>query len=98
MALKDTWRPRVDGVDNADSSAVNEIAEAVIQNEEDIEQNQQDISEKANVSDIYNKGAIDAMLGDKVDTTTFNETVDGVETTLDGIAEDMGNLLEEKSG
>ena len=37
------------------------------------------------------------MLGDKVDTTTFNETVDGVETTLDGIAEDMGNLLEEKA-
>ena len=35
MALKDTWKPRVDGVDDADSSAVNEIAQAVI----DIEKN-----------------------------------------------------------
>lgn len=34
MALKDTWTPRVDGVDDADSSAVNEIAEAVIDLEE----------------------------------------------------------------
>ena len=33
MAFKDIWRPRVDGDDNADSSAVNEIAEAVIDNE-----------------------------------------------------------------
>lgn len=33
MAFKDIWRPRVDGVDDADSSAVNEIAEAVIDNE-----------------------------------------------------------------
>jgi len=39
MALKDTWRPRVDGVDNADSSAVNEIAKAVIEIEENIEEN-----------------------------------------------------------
>ncbi len=28
--LKDTWKPRIDGVDIADSSAVNEIADAVI--------------------------------------------------------------------
>lgn len=34
MALKDTWIPRVDGVDDADSSAVNEIAGAVIDLEE----------------------------------------------------------------
>lgn len=31
MALKETWRPRIDGVDDADSSAVNEIAAAVIE-------------------------------------------------------------------
>ena len=30
MSFKDTWRPRVDGIDDADSSAVNEIAEEVI--------------------------------------------------------------------
>lgn len=30
MAFKDTWKPRVDGIDDADSSAVNEIAEEVI--------------------------------------------------------------------
>ena len=34
MALKDIWRPRVDNVDDADSSAVNEIADAVIELEE----------------------------------------------------------------
>lgn len=33
MALKETWRPRIDGVDDADSSAVNEIAAAVIEAE-----------------------------------------------------------------
>lgn len=37
MSFKETWKPRVDGVDDADSSAVNEIAEAVINNEENIE-------------------------------------------------------------
>ena len=31
MALKETWRPRIDGVADADSSAVNEIAAAVIE-------------------------------------------------------------------
>lgn len=36
MSFKETWKPRVDGVDDADSSAVNEIAEAVIELEEDI--------------------------------------------------------------
>lgn len=34
MAFKDIWRPRTDGVDIADSSAVNEIADAVISNED----------------------------------------------------------------
>lgn len=37
MKLKDFWKPRVDGVDDADSSAVNEIADAVIEAEKDIE-------------------------------------------------------------
>lgn len=36
MALKDIWRPRVDNVDDADSSAVNEIADAVIELEENM--------------------------------------------------------------
>jgi hypothetical protein len=36
--LKETWKPRIDGVDIADASAVNEIAEAVIEAEEQIEQ------------------------------------------------------------
>lgn len=36
MAFKDKWRPRVDGVDDCDASAVNEIAEAVIANERGI--------------------------------------------------------------
>ena len=36
MALKETWRPRIDGVDDADSSAVNEIAAAVIELEKNI--------------------------------------------------------------
>ena len=39
MAFKDIWRPRIDGVNNADSSAVNEIAEAVIDNENAIKKN-----------------------------------------------------------
>lgn len=30
MSFKETWKPRIDGVDDADASAVNEIAEAVI--------------------------------------------------------------------
>ena len=78
MDLKDTWKPRVDGVDNADSSAVNEIAEAVIRNEEDIKQNKLDISEKANVSDIYYRGTIDAMVGAKADINNvyYRGTID----------------------
>lgn len=80
MALKDTWKPRVDGVDDADSSAVNEIAEAVIQNENDIEQNKQDISEKANVSDVYYRGTIDAMVEAKADiyNVYYRGTIDAM--------------------
>lgn len=37
MSLRYTWRPRVDDVDDADSSAVNQIAQAVIDAEEELE-------------------------------------------------------------
>lgn len=43
MALKETWRPRIDGVDDADSSAVNEIAAAVIE----LEKNSNEAEETA---------------------------------------------------
>lgn len=45
MAFKDTWRPRIDGVDDADSSAVNEIARAVIANEEEIKKSKENSNE-----------------------------------------------------
>lgn len=64
MAFKDTWKPRIDGVDDADSSAVNEIAEAVIENEQSIKKNAENISNKQdkltaeqlqNIDDVQNK-------------------------------------------
>ena len=44
MALKETWRPRIDGVDDADSSAVNEIAADVIE----LEKNSMVMADKIN--------------------------------------------------
>lgn len=59
MAFKDNWRPRIDNVDDADASAVNEIAEAVIENEQAIEnivESVHDISQevKENTQEIQN--------------------------------------------
>lgn len=38
MNLKGNWTPLVDGVDDASCEPVNQIADAVIKNEEDIEE------------------------------------------------------------
>ena len=48
MALKDIWRPRVDNVDVADSSTVNEIADAVIE----LEENELSSEQLANINKI----------------------------------------------
>ena len=52
MALKDFWKPRIDGVDDADSSAVNEIAGEVIitQNKVESLENKQTSMEASQVS------------------------------------------------
>lgn len=52
MALKDHWKPRIDGVDNADSTAVNEIAEEVIGTQNKVEslENKQTSTEESQAS------------------------------------------------
>ena len=83
MSLKDTWRPRVDGVDNADSSAVNEIAEAVIQNEKSIEN--MDGVKGFNPDKV--KGYI--PLSETYDSTTNKTTI--VFTSVEGL--EVGNHI-----
>ena len=46
MALKDVWKPKVDGVDDVLAEHINAIAEAVIKNEEAVEKNAKDILNK----------------------------------------------------
>lgn len=57
MALKETWRPRIDGVDDADSSAVNEIAAAVIE----LEKNSNEAEETAKRAEITADEAKEAV-------------------------------------
>lgn len=66
MEFKDVWKPRVDGIDDADSSAVNEIAEAVIEMDEH-KQDSLTNEQLQNIEDVPNKA-------DKeyVDTKTNN--------------------------
>lgn len=53
MSFKDIWRPRIDGVDDADSSAVNEIAEAVINNENFINNAPNKYYNKESVNNLF---------------------------------------------
>lgn len=69
MAFKDTWKPRIDGIDDADSSAVNEIAEEVIRLGEE------GMGGKINA---YTKEEADNKFATK-------EEVGDIETALDGI-------------
>lgn len=57
MALKETWRPRIDWVDDADSSAVNEIAAAVIE----LEKNSNEAEETAKRAEITADEAKEAV-------------------------------------
>ena len=86
MALRDTWRPRVDGVDDADSSAVNEIAKAVIEIEKsgvgsslEIDTEMSDESENA-VQNKVIKQYVDGYVGD-------------IETALDNIIVIQNTLI-----
>lgn len=84
MAFKDEWRPRVDGVDDADSSAVNEIAEEVIrlgENEEnlDIDTTMSDTSENP-VQNKVIKAYVDNAIGD-------------IDTALDSIIAIQNSLI-----
>lgn len=70
MALTNTWKPRIDGVDDADSSAVNEIADAVIELENKsnnvnitIDTEMSDTSENA-VQNKVIKAYVDGITGD----------------------------------
>jgi hypothetical protein len=75
MAFKDEWRPRIDGVDDADSSAVNEIAKEVIRLGESqggvVDVEMSDTSENA-VQNKVIKAYVDGITGE-------------IETALDAI-------------
>ena len=64
--FKDNWRPRIDGVDDADSSAVNEIAEGLI-----------DLEEKTlKTEDKTNKiQSVDDMTGNEEEYFSANATL-----------------------
>lgn len=67
MEFKDTWKPRVDGVDVCDSSAVNEIAEEVIRLGDNqggiVDVEMSDTSENA-VQNKVVKAYVDGNIGD----------------------------------
>lgn len=69
MTFKDIWKPRIDGIDDADASAVNEIAEEVIRLGEE------GMSEKI---DAYTKEETDKKFATK-------EEIGDIETALDTI-------------
>jgi hypothetical protein len=79
MAFKDEWRPRIDGVDDADSSAVNEIAEEVIRLGR----------EKVDLSNYYTKGEIDNFrIADEMNMERhvglrLDESLGNISTALD---------------
>lgn len=90
MAFKDIWRPRVDGVDDVDSSAVNEIAEAVIEMDEHKQealtdeqlQNIEDVSKKADKEYVDNNFA-NALKGNKIGQSVTLDDVSPIEHMVD---------------
>ena len=90
MSLKDTWKPRVDGVDDADSSAVNEIAEAVIQNEEDMAQMNKNKADKATTLSGY--GITDAYTKEEVKEFTSNTFANALKGYASGTALKMEDV------
>ena len=78
MSLKDTWVDKIDGVDDADSEDINEVAHAVIDLEE-IDTEMSDTSNNA-VQNKVIKNYIDESIGD-------------IETALDGIIEIQNSLI-----
>ena len=83
MAFKDTWRPRVDDVDEADSSAVNEIAEEVIR----LGENQGGIVD-AEMSDTSENAVQNKVIKTYVDDITGN-----ISTALDELHSYAQNLV-----
>lgn len=78
MSFKDEWTPRIDGVDDLDSSAVNEIATEVIRLGEnqniEIDTEMSDTSENA----VQNKVVKDYIDGTKTELQTYlNEQILG---------------------
>ena len=66
MAFKDNWRPRIDNVDDADVSAVNEIAEAVINNEENIKTINEKTYSKQEANTLFSNALKGTAVGDAV--------------------------------
>jgi hypothetical protein len=80
MALKNTWKNKIDGVDDVLAEDINSIAQAVIQNEKDITEQdgrmgnfEEELSGKADISqlntkadkeDTYTKEEVDTLIGE----------------------------------
>lgn len=101
MALKDTWKPRVDGADDADSSAVNEIADAVISLEikenEDAKQTQKYAQEAKDARDEAVKAKNDSQqIFEDVSyqRQAFNMEANAVKQEIDSKAEEVSQNAE----
>lgn len=99
MAFKDVWKPRIDGVDDANSSAVNEIAEAVIENEKAVKKNASDILNKQdalsqeqlqNINDVPNKATKATTLEGYGITDAYTKTE--VDTKDSALKDDISEL------
>lgn len=89
MSFKDIWRPRIDGVDDADSSAVNEIAEAVINNENFINDAPNKYYNKESVNNLF----ANALKGSASGEAVALKDVSPLEHNL-GVRVESKNLLD----
>lgn len=89
MSFKDIWRPRIDGVDDADSSAVNEIAEAVINNENFINNAPNKYYNKESVNNLF----ANALKGSASGEAVALKDVSPLEHNL-GVRVESKNLLD----
>ena len=81
MALKETWRPRIDGVDDADSSAVNEIAAAVIEAEKRLDDVDENKIDKNSIVQEPGNGTT-AVMSQKATTDVINMLKSDLDNTI----------------
>ena len=95
MAFKDIWKDKVDGVDDVLAEDINSIAQATIDNEEDIKHLREDLDNldvggEVDLGNYYTKVEVDEQRGNLADLTTTDKT--NLVAAINEVDEQIGDI------